>query len=276
MKKLAYLSFGTLALVGVLLFATNGCGARGKVAVNKLTSAVDKMLGELDVKKQKIDDKMKALEEGVAEIRKSKTETSVQKEMLEKKINDEKADRDEIDSNLKKIKGLLETAKSANSDKATAPSGKEIETSKLELLADELIQKRKTVTAKLEGFEKVETMLARVVKSLEAKEKEYSETSKKLKNAMTLIEAKTEAAKTLQAASKSIDGNDNMKSSVDKLESEIEELDVMVETSLRLEDDKWAKSKEANDLEDAKSFLETSGGASDKISEIDALLNGKE
>ena len=39
-------------------FAINGCGARGKVAMDKVTTAVDRMLGELEVKRQQISDKL--------------------------------------------------------------------------------------------------------------------------------------------------------------------------------------------------------------------------
>ena len=275
MKKIAVLSLGTLFLVGIFLFATNGCGARGKVAVDNIVSAVDKMLGELKVKRQKISDKMTALETGIKGIRKSKIETEVQREMLQKKVDDQKALQEKANDNLKKVSELLKKAETESSDVVKTESGKEIKKDALKKYATELIAQQKSITTKLKGFEEAESTLERVVKSLASKEKEYSATAEKLKQTLEQIDAKRTAVEAMQAASAKVDGNDNLKDSIAKLEKEIEDLNVTVETNLRLEDDKWAQSQEADDLKQAKEIIESSGGNSDLLSEIESLLNEK-
>lgn len=275
MKKTAILSLGTLFIVGVFLFSTNGCGARGKVAVDNLVSAVDKMLGELKVKRQKISDKMEALEEGIKGIRKSKIETDVQREMLQKKVTDQKALQEKANENLKKVSELLKKAETESSDVVKTESGKEIKKDALKKYATDLIAQQKSITTKLKGFEEAEATLERVVKSLASKEKEYSATVVQLKQTLEQIDAKRTAVEAMQAASAKVDGNDNLKDSIAKLEKEIDDLNVTVETNLRLEDDKWAKSQEADDLKEAKEIIETSGGSADLIGEIDSLLNEK-
>ncbi len=275
MKKLAFLSLGTLALAGILLFATNGCAARGKVAMDNIVSAVDKMLGELKVKRQKISDKMESLETGIKGIRKSKIETEVQKEMLHKKVEDQKSLKTKADENLAKVSKLLKDAEASSDGVVKTESGKELKKDSLTTYAKDLIAQQKSITTKLKGFEEAEKTLSRVVKTLEKKEKEYSSTLEKLKHTLDQIDAKRTAVEAMQAASAKIDGSDNLQDSIAKLEKDIEELDVSVETSLRLEDDKWAQSEEASDLKDAKEFIESSGGNADLIGEIDALLNEK-
>ena len=272
MKNLAFLSIGIVVVVGGF-FAINGCGARGKVAMDKVTSAVDRMLGELEVKRQQISDKMDALEKGVAGIRKSKIETDVQKEMLHEKVVKQKELQTKAMSNLKKVGDLLKAAESASGDAVVAENGKEIKKETLNKYAKNLVEEQKSINTKLKGFEEAEKTLARVVKTLDNKEKEYTDTLDKLKHTLDQIDAKRTAVEAMKAASKQVDGQDNLSESVAKLEKDIEDLNVSVETSLRLEDDKWAKSEEAAELEDAKSIIEASGGNADLIGEIDSLLN---
>ena len=119
MKNLAFLSIGIVVVVGGF-FAINGCGARGKVAMDKVTTAVDRMLGELEVKRQQISDKMDALKKGVEGIRKSKIETDVQKEMLHEKVVKQKELQTKAMSNLKKVGDLLKAAESESGDAVVA------------------------------------------------------------------------------------------------------------------------------------------------------------
>lgn len=272
MKKLTFMSIGFVALLGIVLFSTNGCGARGKVAMDNVMNTVDKLLGELKVKRQKISDKMDALETGIKGIRKSRIETEVQREMLQKKVEDQEAKKADADKNLKKLSDLLKKAKDSSSDVVKTEGGKEIKKATLDEVAKKLMSQQKTITTKLKGFQEAESTLARVVKTLNLKEKEYSDTLDRLKHALEQIDAKQKAAEAMQAASKKIDGDDSLKDSIAKLESDIEELNVTVETSLRLEDDKWVQSEHDAEVQDAMKTIQNSGGDDDLINQIDNLL----
>ena len=272
MKKLAFYSLGTLAIAGILLFATNGCGARGKVAVDNLVSTVDKMLGELKVKRQQIADKMEKLDEGIDNIKKAKIETTVKAEMLKKKVDDQKALEEKAKGNLMKLSDMLKKAEADSNKVYKAENGKEYKLDTLKKTAEKLILNQKSIQTKRKGFEEAEETLKRVVKSLDSKLDDYTKTREKLTQTLDQIDAKRTAVEAMQSASSKIDGSDNLKDSIAKLEKDIEELNVSVETSLRLEDEKWAESEEADELKEVQSLLESSGDSSDLIGEIDALI----
>ncbi len=261
-----------LLVVGAVLYSTvPGFRARTEVAATGAVAKIDKMLGEIPVKKQEISNAMKGLKDGIANLRKAKIKAQVKHDQLEKKVaplNDEIARSDEA---LKKLRTYLETS---------APvelAGKEYSQDDLKKLATEVITKRKSTESQIDGYRKAQSALKKVVDSLARKQADYETKLASLETQMEEIDAKYVALKAMKDAADTVgEGEDTLSDSVAKLEKDVADLYATVEVEMQIEDEKWASNDALaeDEISGVDNFINATTDTSDTIGEIDAILGG--
>ena len=72
MKALVSLVLAVALIAGIYIASTSGCGARAQVAGDKLLKKIDGWLGELDVKRKKIQNKIEELDNAIKQSAEAK------------------------------------------------------------------------------------------------------------------------------------------------------------------------------------------------------------
>lgn len=254
-----YRYFAGLLILAVLV----GCEARSQVAMDKITERIDKMLGELDVKRKKIDNQIKELETSLSEVNKKRINAEVRLEGYRDKTKSISDRLTRIKTVLAKYHPHLDATEAVEIDGKTL-SPEEIKTN-ANLLADEF----ESLNKNLGGYEKSVEAFERTHGLLDTQEKQGKTLMKNLKSKLEEIDVKKEAVEAMKSAS-GLAGDSSISDKFDKLADEVDNLFVDVETAMRIEEGK---------ISDLQGKIESEGNSVDKIldemddtSRIDAIL----
>ncbi len=261
--------FLLLALVtGAALAA--GCGARVQVAKDKINDKIDRMLGDVEVKRAAIQSEMDGLKSGLENMRQTRIKAEVKLEQLSKKtkpINERIA---KIDEALKTLRQHL----SATED--VEINGKTYKPAEVQKMAQDLIAQRKELSEEMKNLTSGEEGLQQTVTMLTAQRKRYENKLKQLASQVAEIDAKKEALDAYRESASAMGGNyDTLAENVEELEGNVEELFVDVEAALRAEEEKWDEAEAESTIESVDSTLEALSGPKDTAAEIDAILAGE-
>ena len=255
----------------VLLCAVSivGCGSRLEVAKKKALEKIDSMLGELDVKREEINQSVSALKKGIDGIRQAKIKAKVKVDQIDRKIQPIKERISEIDDTLSKIRDPLA------SGEAYAVGGKSYSPDDLKQLASDILLRRKSLEGQGKGFQSSKTSLLKVEATLAQKQQRYQKSLTALEATLAEIDAKSLALKAMQEASASIgDSEATLAENVADLEDKVADLYADVEASLLSEDEKWDEVSAMEQIDSVDSFIDATRGTEDELAEIDAILGG--
>jgi len=261
------LFFHISVLAGLTLIA--GCGPRVQVAKDKINSKIDRMLGDVEVKRAAIQSEMDGLKSGLETMRQTRIKAEVKLEQLGKKtkpVNDRIA---KIDAALGQIRQHL------GAKEEVEINGKKYQPAEVQKMAQELIDQRKALSAEVKNLSMGEEGLKRSVSMLTSQRKRYENKLKQLASQVAEIDAKKTALDALKESSAAMGGNyETLASNVEELEGKVEDLFVDVEASLRAEEEKWDEAEAENTIESVDRTLEALASPQDTAAEIDAILSG--
>jgi len=270
MKALVSLILAVALIGGVYLATTSGCGARAQVAGDNIMKKIDGWLGELDVKKTKIENKIGELTTAVDNVRKKKVEAEVRLEQLEKERGPVTAKIAEVKKALKVLSPHLKSTEDVEIN------GTMMSPEKINNFATELADEYDMLNQKLGGLDVSVKAYRQAFELLNRQAETGQTTLKTLSGKLQEIATKKEALDAMKTAQTIVGENGSISDEFNKLESEINDLFVDVETGMRLESEKISAREAA---------LESSSNAVDEIlgdievadqnaSRIEAILGG--
>ena len=258
-----------LVVLVALVFAV-GCGARAEVAKEKLLKRIDSMLGEMDVKRKEIGISVTALKDGIDGLRKAKIKAQVKQDQIKRQSAP-------LDEKLKSVDATLAKLRGWRASFPTTPlRGKTYSPEELKAMADKVLRARKELVAQVEGFQKSQASLQKVVDSLGRKQGEYQQRLSRLESQIAEIDSKSIALKAMQDASAAMGESDKtLAANIDGLEEKVNDLYADVEASLLSEDEKWNETEATAQIDAVDAFVAATQDSTDTLSEIDKILGTK-
>lgn len=272
-----------LLAVGVVAYSTVGCDvdgakARFDVATQKAIDEIDSMLGEWDVKRQKVVNAYDRVQEQTIKVREERVKFDVRhKRALKKqeKLQDEKA---KVISNLEKLKKLLGDV--PEGAKEVERNGKNISVAKLNALAQEQVGSLELLR---EQMKQVKLEVGVLKKNLDVltKQQDTSQTQlAQLKSKIKEIDTKVDTLKSMKSAqtigsTKSI--NDEFNSLTEGVDTLIGELDEEMAVQEGKLDQRIADMEmELGISSDIDDILNDDDDVSSTLSDIDKALQDDE
>ncbi|MFM2097083.1 MAG: hypothetical protein RIS70_4207 [Planctomycetota bacterium] len=255
-----------LVVVGLLTVGTGAFRARAEVAREKLTSKIDSVLGDMDVKRKEIELGVSGFRDGLTKLRKAKVKAEVQREQLARRIEPVKDKIDNIDSALKKVRDQLASGSVAEI------AGVKYEPHQLQRLAKQMLQDRQRNAAELDGYHKSQDQLTAIATTLGQKQSEYEQRLSGVECQIALIESRKTALTAMREAAAAMDGNEeSFAVNVAELEHKVSDLYAGIEAELAGENARWSKDGlVASDQLDA--IIASSEGSDELIARIDRTV----
>ncbi len=268
MVKTIVLGALVLALgVGVAFFY--GCGPRAEVAANKVIAQLDKVLGNLEVKRTKIKQNREKIVKKLANSRDKRVGAEVRLELFEKKKAASEAKLEKTKQDLQKLKGIIEEAKASESGTVTR-NGKDFTTEDIAASVVKLTQQYKLDEANVKNLQVSIDALSRSVTVLKTQEKSATDLMINLDNKIAEIDNKKIAVDAVRQASVLSGDDASISDDINALNKEIEDMFVEVESALRVEEEKInAMQAETDAVDELLAEPTDLGGLMD---DIDALL----
>jgi chromosome segregation ATPase len=250
-----------LMILGLVL-AVAGCGARGEVAKDQVLAQVDKLLGEVNVKKKEVEIAVRNMDAGLDKLKKGKIESEVRLSQTTEKLSELTAKTAKADQVLIRLRDHLK------SDQRTEINGKTYKAAELKDMADRTISARKKLVTESEVLKSSEHRLKRVVASLEQREQDGRERVRTLKQHLEEIETKSVALKSMEDAA-------NLSGPAERLdfegvEKQVRDLSTKIDVELAFQDEKSQESDSAD--KSLETIIRETSTASDTLSEIDKLV----
>jgi chromosome segregation ATPase len=269
MKNFVVLIIGVAVLGGVFYFA--GCGPRMGVIADKAVNAIDEALGKLNVKEKDITQKQAALKKDLDRVREERIKLEVRLEQME--LKKQGMDK-EVEESKKKLEKIQEILNSFTEEQETVErNGTTYTKAEVKKMADDLIAKHKSLTGDM--AQSVNTSVEAMKKSyaiLKDQEGAGKDMMAKLDSKIAEIQQKKEAIDTLKSSS-IITGDSSIMTKIDELSKQVQDLDVDIETALRVEETKM--NEIVSQTKTVDELLAEPTDVSSTMSEIDAILGGK-
>ncbi len=254
----------------VMLLALVGCEARTQVARDKILAKIDKWLGELDVKRQKIENKRKELVDAVEEVRKKKIQAQVRLEEYENKTG-------QIEKDIQKIKSGLEVLRPhLSATEAVEINNKSYEPAEINDMANKIADDYEALNEKLGAYKATMKAFQQSYDLLSAQQSNFSESMKRMDQQLSQIDAKKEAIEGMKTAQTILGEGGSISDRFTELENEINDLFIDVEAEMRVENEKIAeRERDLNSRSaDVDSILKEIETVDTTASRIDAILGG--
>jgi hypothetical protein len=253
-----------LPLLSVVGFI--GCGdARSEVAKDKLLAQVDKVLGEIDVKKKSAEIGVRKMESGLDVLKKAKIDAKVRLVKVNESVSELEERSSQADKALGRLRDLLKDEKDAEIN------GKTFTVPELKAMAEKTIASRKRVGTELEGLKAHQKRLGGIAAQLEQRESDGREKIRTLKQHLEEIDAKAVALKSMQEASGLSEKTESM--DFGKVEKQVQDLSTKIDVELAYHDEKANES--VSEEKSLDTILRETSTTSDTVSEIDKILSGK-
>ena len=271
-----YLLLGLL-VVAVAIGTYVGCdGAKARVGVakNAALKEIDKLLGEINVKQEKVENAYDELKAASAGLREKRIEAQVRLKSLKKKQDSFASQNDKLMSDLKKLKEMLGDAESTGS---ITRGDKEISKEQLKSLADGTIKKIKMLK---DQVAKNDVITGAWTKNLELLKKNDDTSSKQLKtlrDQLDQIRSKKSALDGMKEAASITGPGESISDKFNDLTAEVDELLVNLDTEWEIEEIKIADRTAEADADSSltlEELLDDETDVSSTMSAIDQILEG--
>jgi chromosome segregation ATPase len=268
MKALVSLVLVAAMIGGVYLLSTGGCKAQTQVAGDKLMAKINSWLGELDVKRKEISNQIDNLDKAVEKVRRNKIEAEVQLEEYQKKIDPIKKKI----SQIKEALALLQPHVKATED--VEINGKTWSPDKVRDNINALIDEYEALNQKLGGLEVSVKAFQQSYNLLATQQASADKTMKMLGEKLAEIDAKKEALDSMKTAQTILGEGGSISDEFNKLEKDINELFVDVESGMRLESEKIAERERdlATSTSAVDDVLKQMESADETASRLEAIL----
>lgn len=245
-----------------------GCGPRAGVIKDKVVAQFDKLLGELDVKKKKIELEAAKLESDLDDIRQKRIETEVRLENLKSKKANAEADLKKI---LDRMSQMSELIKSAGDSGSVEKNGKTYTAEQLKATADELIADHARAKKELEtNLTTSLNAMNRAYDFLKKQEAAGLKFKEDIRARMSEIENKKAAIDTAKSSALLAGTETSITEKYKDLSKQIEDLSVDIETQFRTEEENLKDLDRDTKLADE--LLGESGDLKSTLSQMDAIL----
>ncbi|MDB4634859.1 hypothetical protein OAG76_05585 [Rubripirellula sp.] len=252
-------------LVVTCLAATvvGGCGVRTEVAKQLVVDKVDSMLGDIEVKRRKIDSSIHLLQKSLTQVRKAKIKAQVKRDQIMRKVDFAEENMQKLDTTLSSIRVRLTSGESTEID------GEAYSHRKLKQMTQKVLEERDIARKQVEGFQATVDRLGKIVQTLERNESKYLAKLADVKHQVAVIDSNRIAMTAMQEAAQTMDGSDvTFAENVATLEDQVNDLYADVEAELLSEDMHW----QDNEMDDAEQIVSTLATSDDLISQIDSIL----
>ena len=256
-----------LLLVGLALAVASGCGAEIDVAVKKGRDALDRFLGEWDVRRAEIQRSIDAMKDGIDGIEKAKLLAEAKKKIANEDIELSKHRIERIDGALAKIRPALDV-------KGTSVIGEVSYTpEKVREMADVLLGERATVTSRTDELRGLVAMFDDAISADESNANEWRAQLRALGAKIREIDAKMDSARALREASTGIGGSSMASTNLAELEAKVNDFDAEVRAGLELQKKKLEQRRAKTDFGGADVLLGKIEGSASRTGEIDKILH---
>lgn len=258
---------------GLLAVAVVGCGPQLTVAKDNMVEWVNRQLGELDVKRVEIEQRIASANTGLKSLRTSRVTADVKIKQIEDDIAP-------IDAQLTKIKTAMENVRTdlkqvQSTSTAIEKNGEKFTQEKLTGIANDLVAKYKKEMKAKERKETQRTQLKKIQSALAAKEADFSKKLDQMKEEQENIKDMVAEVKSFRSAAASLgDADVSIDENFTKLRDDMTDFKGKLEVVLRTEAgefDDAAKSMEKVDA--AEKYIEaTENSKVDAVSTLDDIL----
>ncbi|MEZ6095317.1 MAG: hypothetical protein R3C03_13975 [Pirellulaceae bacterium] len=266
MKKV-FLIVILLAIGGSVAYI-GGCGPRIGVVKDKIVSEIDKVLGELNVKEKDIDQKMAKLKPTLRDINEQRIRTEVRLEQLQKKSEKNKDELAEVDGKLVKIREIM--GEFSEEQDSIERNGKTYTKSDVNKMAEELIARRTGLTGDLANA--INVSIAATQQSLDfltGQENAAKKAMDDLESKLRTLKEKKEAIDTIRQSSSITSEQTSIMTKIEEITKSIDDLDVDIETAMRVETEKMKEATSQNmKVDDLLAEPEDLNSTMNKIDEI--------
>ena len=257
-----YLLLGLL-IFGIAIGTYIGCGPRSQVAKNKVIGQIDKVLGELNVKRQTVENSYENAQEAYQKLRDKRLEAEVLKQRFEREIVALEGNQAGIRTNLEKLKPLLEEAQAKGQ---VEKNGVVRTVEQLKLIADESINELKRNQEQLAHKKKMATISEKNFAVLSANEATSKKQLTQLKDDIASIDSKREMLDSMKTDASLLSGEGtSISDEFDKLSKEVDDLMLKVDTQVAIEEAK---------LEDRIADIESAPLSVDDLFKDDTDVSG--
>lgn len=257
-------------LVFVTVFML-GCGARVEVAKRQALEKIDGLLGSMEVKREEINQSMKALKEAIDGLRKAEIKAQVKHGQIERRKAPATEQIGKAEATLAKLRDYLK------SGEPVEIAGKSYSPGELKEMAEKVIKSREDAVAQRETLAKSQVSLQKVMDALQKKRQQYEERVSQFESTLAEIDSQSIALKAMQDASAQLgDSEATLLQNVDQLEDRINDLYADVQVEMLSEDAKWDEKGVNSEIDAVDSFITATQDPKDVLGEIDAILGKAE
>jgi len=256
-----------LLILGAAFFVKD-LGARGSVAVDNALERIDGFLGKLAVKRKEISLAMEKVERSIEAMRRTRIQTTVKAERLDREIKSLEESVQQIDQALGRLRSKL-----AGSTPVEV-AGRTYSVNDIQRTSNRLITLRKSKAESISGLQEAQLVMQKTAEGLGQKQMVARDKVERFKSQLVAIDAKSVALKALQS-SYAVGGSTSLSDQLTGIEDKIETLLVDVETELRVEGEKWDEVTVESDISSVDNLLEGLKEPAETVAEIDAILGGR-
>lgn len=244
-----------------------GCGPRADVVKDTVLKQIDLLIGDLQVNRAKIERGIAAAESSLQPLVEGKIRAQVEADQLARKIGQISRSISEAEDSLRTLKDYLAAGESVEL------AGKTYTIEELNTQAKRVISAHGVLSEQLKTMQQAEARLQDQVSVFESRHTEAKQRIAELKSQITVIDTNSASLDSMRAARQAAGASgDTLAANFDKLQDEVNSLDVKVQTLLGVEDEKWEESTAATAVTDIASLIEGTKGAESTLDAISEIL----
>lgn len=265
-------AIGLLLLIAVIAIPVTymGCGPRVEVAKDAIIKKLDSALGELNVKRKKVEMKQDELQDKLAQLRENRYRSEARLDLLASKKQKSEEALSSLKGKIEQVQTLIKEVKESSDGKITR-NEKEYTAEDIQETANDVAAMFKAEQTKQASLVTSHTALASSVKFLKDQEETSSRLMRELDQKIGEIDAKKVAVDAVRENTSIAGDNQSISQSLETMSKEIEDLGVDVEAALRIETDKMKELSNTNSKVDEILSEPADLNATEKM--LDELLN---
>jgi len=270
MKKILIGCGAVAVVIAVVCCFTDWGKIRGQVAVDSTLEGIDNMLGKIKVKRATISKTLDDIKKMQNDMLRSQAHCEARADLLGKKVEAHEKFKQQTDLTLAKLRAKLNDTALVT----VSISGKEYSKQDVQKAAEKLIARRGTTISSIVTLKESQSLILKMAADLGDKLTASETKVASLKSLLAEIDTKEIAMKALKTSH--VAGEDNsMADKLTKLETDIEDLLVDVNTDLTVEQKKWQDATADTSINSVDVLLEDIKDPSATVAEIDAILGDK-
>lgn len=272
MKRLVSLAVVSALLIGGAFAVFHFSGARGKVMKKNALEAFDKMIGDTDVKREQIKERMTKLQGAIDRLNEEQFRSEAEADTQVRYIKALDAKVGDAETSLQVLQKQLTEV--GTSKKPVSIGGKDYSEPELDAMAKKIIVKHKEWKTELTSLKENHQRLQNRASKFKERAEELTTELATLKKDMKAIDDKIKEVESLKRAAAAMgDADQTVGENLEDLKKSVSDLNANLEVRLRKEDKNWEKVGKSGD--ETEKFITATKGSADTLSEIDAILKNK-